>query len=226
MPLEAVPALQKAIIGQANHAGKLVITATQMLDSMIRSPRPTRAEASDVVNAIVDGTDVVMLSGETASGKYPGEAVSVLRRLIDEAEDYAHMQAPDPAKTFQGGSEIRATICQAAVASTQSMPIAAIFVHTHSGKIGRYMSKFRPQAPIFALTPNEKISQRCAVFWGVTPYAISNVKTTTELIRLIDRIILRMNLDAKKSVVAIVSGFPFSQHVSTNMLKLHEVKKR
>ncbi len=226
MPLEEVPAIQKTIIGQANHSGKLVITATQMLDSMIRLPRPTRAEASDVVNAIIDGTDVVMLSGETASGKYAAEAVSVMKRLIVEAEDFAKLRGIEDANAFVGGSEIRATICQAAVQSTRSMPVAAIFVHTHSGKIGRYVSKFRPQVPIFSLTPSLGVSQRCSLFWGTTPYAIPKIKSTSELVAFIGKITLRLGLKDKKVVVAIISGFPFSPHVSTNMFKLHEVTTR
>ena len=171
MSPERVPMAQKRIIMEANRHGRLVITATQMLDSMISNPLPTRAEASDVANAIFDGTDAVMLSGETASGAYPLEALQMMDRIVRQAEanfaDWGHFNAPQSV-----GHDDAASMTRAARELAHDLNVAAVAVFTHTGRTARMMSKARPRVPILAFTPVLRTCGKMTLLWGVMPYLV------------------------------------------------------
>lgn len=220
---EEVPLIQKQLIKLSNEKGKLVITATQMLDSMIRNPRPTRAEASDVANAILDGSDAVMLSGETASGKYPIESVKTMDRIIrriEQTEQYWLEAPPD----MQLGHTTNA-IARAAVTSSRSLPdCRGIICYTGSGGIARLVSDYRPQVPIYAFTPNPATYQALALNWGVIPIRFSPSTPTGESIFIdIDHAILERGMFERGDRVVIALGWPLKAHTSVNLLKLHKV---
>ncbi len=220
---EEVPIIQKQAIELANRAGKLVITATQMLDSMIRNPRPTRAEASDVANAVLDGSDAVMLSGETASGLYPLEAVRTMDKIIrtTEREDrYWREEQADLALTNTTNA-----IARAAVGCCKSMPdTKAVVTYTISGGIARLVSDYRPRVPIIALTPNPATYQTLAMYWGVTPvqFTLSSAEGRS-IFQDIDRLLLSTGLMARGETAVLTLGFPLKDHKSVNLLKIHSV---
>ncbi|MBI3780716.1 MAG: pyruvate kinase [candidate division NC10 bacterium] len=222
MPLEEVPLIQKKIIRQANLHGAIVITATQMLDSMIEHPRPTRAEVSDVANAIFDGTDAVMLSGETASGAYPIEAVRVMAKVAVEAEGGLPPRAPFPhepgrAQTFPDA--ISEAACRAAV-DTKARAIVAF---TQTGSTARLISRFRPATSVIAFTPNEHVRNRLCLYWGVIPKIMTPIEHVDEMIQKIDDALLADGTAAKGDVLIIVSGAPIGVKGRTNLLTLHRV---
>ncbi len=222
MPLEEVPLIQKQIIRQANLHGAIVITATQMLDSMIEHPRPTRAEVSDVANAIFDGTDAVMLSGETASGAYPIEAVRVMAKVAVEAEGGLPPRAPLPhepgrAQTFPDA--ISEAACRAAV-DTKARAIVAF---TQTGSTARLISRFRPATSVIAFTPNEHVRNRLCLYWGVIPKIMAPTEHVDEMIQKIDDALLADGTAAKGDVLVIVSGAPIGVKGRTNLLTLHRV---
>ncbi len=222
MPLEEVPLIQKQIIRQANLHGAIVITATQMLDSMIEHPRPTRAEVSDVANAIFDGTDAVMLSGETASGAYPIEAVRVMAKVAVEAEGGLPPRAPFPhesgrAQTFPDA--ISEAACRAAV-DTKARAIVAF---TQTGSTARLISRFRPATSVIAFTPNEHVRNRLCLYWGVIPKIMTPIGHVDEMIQKIDEALLADGTAAKGDVLVIVSGAPIGVKGRTNLLTLHRV---
>ncbi len=219
---EEVPIIQKHAIELANRAGKLVITATQMLDSMIRNPRPTRAEASDVANAVLDGSDAVMLSGETASGAYPLEAVRTMDKIITttEREDRYWRTNSD----LDLGNTTNA-IARAAVGCCQSMPdTRAIVTYTVSGGIARLVSDYRPRVPIIALTPSPGTYQTLAMYWGVTPvqFTLSSLEGRS-IFQDVDRLLLGQGLLARGDRMVLTLGYPLKDHKSVNLLKIHSV---
>ncbi len=222
MPLEEVPLLQKQIIRQANLHGVIVITATQMLDSMIEHPRPTRAEVSDVANAILDGTDAVMLSGETASGAYPVEAVRVMAQVAVEAERGLPPRAPsahEPGSAQTFPDAISEAACRAAV-ETKARAIVAF---TQTGSTARLISRFRPATPVIAFTPNELVRHRLCLYWGVIPKIMAPIEHVDEMIQKIDEALLADGTAAKGDVLVIVSGAPIGTKGRTNLLTLHRV---
>ena len=223
MAPESVPLLQKQIISQANHAGKLVITATQMLESMISSSKPTRAEASDVANAILDGTDVVMLSGETAQGQFPVEAVSMMKKIIEETESHQELQTHEATKTFQGSDDFPSAICRAAVECSESLDLTDIVVFTQSGVTALFTSKYRPRISIVAFTPDIEMCQRCSLYWGVTPYIMEAIKDTDLLYKRVDKQIIFLGRAKKGDKIAVLCGSPVREMGFTNTLKLHVV---
>ena len=219
---EEVPIIQKRAIELANRAGKLVITATQMLDSMIRNPRPTRAEASDVANAVLDGSDAVMLSGETASGAYPLEAVRTMDKIIrtTEREDRYWREHSD----LDLGSTTNA-IARAAVTCSRSLPdTKAIITYTISGGVARLVSDYRPRVPIIALTPNPATYQTLAMYWGVTPvqFTLSSAEGRS-IFQDVDRLLLSSGLLARGDRFVLTLGYPLKDHKSVNLLKIHSV---
>jgi pyruvate kinase len=219
---EEVPMIQKHAIELANRAGKLVITATQMLDSMIRNPRPTRAEASDVANAVLDGSDAVMLSGETASGAYPLEAVRTMDKIIrtTEREDRYWRDHSD----LDLGHTTNA-IARAAVGCSRSLPdTRAIVTYTISGGIARLVSDYRPRVPIIALTPNPATYQSLAMYWGVTPiqFSLSSAEGRS-IFQDVDRLLLGQGLLARGDRMVLTLGYPLKDHKSVNLLKIHSV---
>src|SRR5215470_14660595 len=166
---EKVPVIQKHVIQRAAAWRKPVITATQMLESMIENPRPTRAEASDVANAIFDGTDAVMLSAETASGKYPRESVSIMSRIVVEAECNIGDLGPMRRRREHRGLSVAETICESIAHAAEDLPMGAIAIFTETGNTARMISKYRPPAPIYAFTHVEPVVQRLHLYWGVHP---------------------------------------------------------
>jgi len=219
---EKVPLIQKRIIEATNKRGKLVITATQMLESMINNPRPTRAEASDVANAVLDGTDALMLSGETASGKHPIEAVRTMSRIITEIETSPVYRARLKVGEFDLPIPANA-IAHAAVIAAQRLGIRTIAVVTGSGGAARLMSEYRPEARIIALTPNEETYRRLAPYWGVTPLNMPIAATTDELLVGVEQRLREHDLAASGETVVVTAGLPVGAGMSTNMLQLHNM---
>jgi len=220
---EEVPLIQKQAIEAANSHGKLVITATQMLDSMIRNPRPTRAEASDVANAVLDGSDAVMLSGETASGLYPTQAVRTMDEIIRSTER-GERYWRDPPEDLALGHTTN-SIARAAVACSKSLTdTKAILTYTGSGGIARLVSDYRPRVPIVAFTPNAATFQALALFWGVTPILFTPSSPDGQSIFVdLDRMVLRRGLLRQGDRVVIALGYPIKAHKSVNLLKLHQI---
>lgn len=219
---EEVPVIQKQGIELANRVGKLVITATQMLDSMIRNPRPTRAEASDVANAVLDGSDAVMLSGETASGQYPLQAVHTMDKIVRSTErNERYWREPSD---LDLGHTTNA-IARAAVACCKSLPdTKAIVTYTVSGGIARLVSDYRPRVPILAFTPNPGTYQALAVYWGVIPvlFSVSSPHGNSIFVD-IDKVLLNRGMLARGDRIVITLGYPVKDHKSVNLLKLHQV---
>lgn len=224
IPPEDVPIHQKAIVRQCNAAGKPVIIATQMLQSMIDNPRPTRAEASDVANAILDGADAVMLSGETAVGHYPVDAVAMMSKIGRATE--AHF--PYAARLWEA-SEARATtitdaISQATCEIAQELGAKAIIASTRSGHTARMVAKYRPQTPILAPTPDLKVAARLALAWGVEPLLVPQFDTTDEMIAQAVNAAKGRGWVHPGDVVVITAGVPIGGTGRTNMLKVHVVE--
>ncbi|MBI3601020.1 MAG: pyruvate kinase [Nitrospinae bacterium] len=222
MSTEAVPVVQKNIINSANKKGKPVITATQMLESMINNPRPTRAEASDIANAIFDGTDAVMLSGETASGKYPLESVEIMSKIIFAAESGSLYRYTGERRRSRI-SAFPDAVSSAAVHASHQIGAKLIVVFTQSGSTALLVSKQRPTMPIIAYTPYENIMRRLNLYWGVMPITMGLIEDTDGLIREMDRNLLSNKLVKRGDSVIILMGMPISVKGVTNMMKLHKV---
>ena len=221
-PAEEVPFHQKRIIRACNHAGKPVITATQMLQTMIENPRPTRAEASDVVNAILDGTDAVMLSGETAVGRYPVPAAETMAMICANAE--AHL--PRGGRLY-GESHAHPTITEAiscaAVEIASDVDATAIVTATMSGTTARMVARHRPSVPVVAVTPDRAARFRLALAWGVVPVQVPEFYTTDEMVETMVRAAQEQGLVARGDRVVLTAGIPFGSGRKTNMLKVHVV---
>jgi pyruvate kinase len=219
VPPEEVPAIQKHIIRRAAAFRKPVITATQMLESMIENPRPTRAEVSDVANAVYDGTDAVMLSGESAVGKYPVEAVSMMARIVVDAERHIHEQKFYEPRERKTHLSIAETICEATAHAADDLDLRGIALFTESGLTARQLSKYHPSAPIFALSPIEVTINRVAMLWGTTPIPCPKVNTTEALVDSAEDRLLEGGFVRPSEVVAIVAGTR-TRSGSTNFLRL------
>jgi pyruvate kinase len=226
-PAENVPFQQKRIIKLCNKAGKPVITATQMLESMTKNPRPTRAEASDVYNAIMDGTDAVMLSAESASGDYPVKAVEVMANIARSAE--SHIWAGrSPVTRFdvgqvKGAEGISNIIGEATFHISEALKPVGIITTTLSGYTTRWVAKERPQAPIMCMTPSEKTYRRMALVWGVLPLLVPEFNTIDEMIGVTIRAAHDAKLVRRGDIVVIIAGVPFGVIGQTNLLKVHRV---
>ncbi len=223
LPIEEVPVIQKQIIAMANRHFVPVITATQMLESMIESPRPTRAEASDVANAVLDGTDAVMLSGETAVGKYPVETVETMDRIVCAAEEEWFRRHPTYEGRAEGEPTIAHAISDAACLAASDVKAKAIVVFTKSGWTARLVSKRRPATPIIAFTPDEKVLRRLALLWGVVPRFLPFTESTDALLAMLDEELLRAELVQPGDLVVIVAGIPVPAKGQANFLKIHRV---
>lgn len=221
IPIEEVPLAQKMIIEKCNRAGKPVITATQMLDSMIRNPRPTRAEASDVANAIFDGTDAIMLSGESANGKYPVEAAMTMASIALAAEAHIDYDALLAAKKGHHQQNVPNAICLAACTTASELNASAVITATQSGHTARTVSMYRPACSIIAVTPSKKVARRLALNWGVVTVHAPAMKSTDELIEKSVAISLNSGFIRKGDLVVIAAGVPVDLSGSTNMLKVH-----
>jgi pyruvate kinase len=220
---EKVPLWQKRIIEETNRRGKIVITATQMLESMITQPRPTRAEASDIANAVLDTSDALMLSGETASGLYPVEAVKTMARIIDEIEHSAYYRANIEVPEIQLAVPANA-IAHAAMTAARAMKIKTIVAVSESGGAARLISEYRPEANIVCLTTDEVSFRRLAMFWGVTPVLISPAATTEELIDRVEATMIERNLALPGENVLITMAVPVGSGMQTNVLKIHQIQ--
>jgi pyruvate kinase len=217
-----VPLLQKRIILRSLEAGKPVITATQMLESMIENPRPTRAEASDVANAIFDGTDSVMLSAETASGRYPREAVAMMARIVVEAESNMDEFMQPRRRRESHGLSVAETICESIAHAAEDLPMGAIAVFTETGNTARMISKFRPQAPIYAFTHIPSVVQRANLFWGVHPIRCRHALSTDQMVQVAEKELLARRVLKPGAVLGVVAGTQQASG-STNFMRLHTV---
>ena len=225
LPPERVPVQQKKIIRQANQRAKLVITATQMLESMINNPLPTRAEASDVANAVFDGTDAVMLSAETASGKYPIEAVQMMDRIIHEAESHFLEWGEEQ---VVGGLEKNdaASMARAAKALANDMNVTAVACFTTQGESAWLMSKIRTRVPIMGFTPNVETARRLAFLWGIRPQLVPFANSLDEMLDFVDAALMRSDVVELGDQVVMVCGFPVGAIRPPNMALLHTVGER
>ena len=228
LPLEDVPIIQRTLIRAANRHGKPVITATEMLESMIRNSRPTRAEATDVAHAILDGTDAVMLSGETAIGRYPVQAVEVMSRVarrieatleyegphtLEKREDYARE------KSITIGDAVSHGTCQIAA----DLKVRAIITATQSGSTARMVSKYRPNTAILATTPNPEVARELSIIWGVTSMVVPGAKTTDETLDQSIQAALASGLVKKGDLVVVTAGVRTGIPGTTNLLQVQEV---
>ncbi|MBI1857694.1 MAG: pyruvate kinase [Candidatus Melainabacteria bacterium] len=212
---EKLPAIQKQIIQKANEGNVLVITATQMLESMIHSPRPTRAELSDVANAIFDGSDAIMLSGETAVGKYPVLAVETMHKVAVEAERVAPRHRHE-AKTVQE------SIARSACALAERIKATAIVSFTSSGKTALLVSKQRPPVKVIALTQDQMVGRQVALYWGITPLFLTEVSDTEAMMGIVEKALLDAKMVELGDTVVITAGMPIAARGDTNFIKIHK----
>lgn len=220
MNAEKVPLIQKKIIKACNEAGKPVITATQMLESMIFNPRPTRAETSDVANAIIDGTDAVMLSGETAAGKYPVEAVETMVHIARDVETAGFGCKSDAA--MSATPSIAQAVGEAACRAATSLKAKAIAVFTQSGSTAALISRFRPPIPIIAFTSSQRIQRKLALYWGVRTRSIQALESMEQQIAVAEEALLASGL-RKGDIVVIIMGTQVEARGSTNLMKIHKL---
>jgi len=225
IPTEEVPVVQKMMIKKCYKSGKPVITATQMLDSMMRNPRPTRAEASDVANAIYDGTSVIMLSGETAAGKYPVESLETMVRIAEKAENAINYWKRFSTVNFEKLSNVTNAISHATCTTALDLKASAIITVTHSGHTARMISRFRPQCPIIATTIDEKVQRQLSLSWGVYPFLVDQVTTTDEMFDMGVEKALNSGIVRNGELVVITAGVPVGFSGTTNILKVHIVGK-
>ena len=223
IPFEQIPAVQKDLIRKGYQAGKQVITATQMLESMITNPRPTRAEITDVANAIYDGTSAIMLSGETAAGAYPVEVVRTMDLIAKTTEDnidYKEMHATSKAR---GMHDIANAIAHATVTTAHDLNARAILTVTMTGVTAREISKYRPYCPIVSCTVSEKVRRQMNLSWGVYPLLIDEMSNTEELFEASTNAARRANLVQKDDIVVITAGVPVGQPNTTNLMKVDKI---
>ena len=225
IPPEEVPFIQKRIINKCNHAFKPVITATQMLDSMMRNPRPTRAEVTDIANAIYDGTDAIMLSGETAVGKHPIEALKMMVGVAKATEmhlDYGLLLKEGQENKHKGISN---AVSFSAVTTADNVNAKLILTSTYSGGTARLISMYRPEAQIVGLSPNENILRKMQILWGVHPLYVKEADSTDEILQNAVDVVKENNMVSAKDIVVVTGGGPASKNTAgvTNMIKVVEV---
>jgi pyruvate kinase len=221
LPPERVPVIQKHVIRRSAEWRKPVITATQMLESMIENPRPTRAEASDVANAVFDGTDAVMLSAETATGLYPRQAVAMMSKIVVEAE--SNMQEfTQPRRRQQRRMSIPETICESIAHAADDLHMGAIAVFTETGNTARLISKFRPQAEVYAFAHVQPVCNRMNLFWGIRPVRRSRALTAEQMLAAAEQELLRKGVLKAGDVLGVVAGTHMASG-STNFMRLHQV---
>ena len=225
MPLERVPLIQKSAIERANYHGKITIVATQMLESMITSPSPTRAEVSDVANAILDGADAVMLSAETATGAYPTGAVQQMARIIEVVEQSArYRELPDPFLD-RGESTFATAVAKACAAAAGQLGIGTIVVYTRTGETARQIAEYRPQARILAFTPRREAYYKMAAYWGVTPFFVNEpFHSTDTMVNEISNTLVASSLATRGEAVVIASAVPPDRTtMGASMMQIHRL---
>jgi pyruvate kinase len=223
VPAERVPILQKSIVDRGNQLGKPVIIATQMLDSMMQHPRPTRAEASDVANAVWDGADAVMLSGETASGRFPLLAVQTMDRIVREAERNYFLSRLRPVEPPPPPVPFNDVVASAAVRAALESSARLIACFTVGGTTARLLSRYRPHVPIVAFSPEQPIRRRMALYWGVHPRILEPVRDPDSMARLVSERLLADGLAGPGDRVIIVYGSPLGEPGNTNSIRLHQI---
>jgi pyruvate kinase len=225
MPLERVPLIQKSTIERTNYYGKIAIVATQMLESMIVSPQPTRAEVSDVANAILDLADAVMLSAETATGAYPIEAVRTMAAIIEEVERSQRYQALPEANLDRGESTFATAVARACAAAAQQLGIGTICVYTRTGETARQIAEYRPQARIVAFTASQVAYQRMALYWGVTARKVPQPFTTTdEMIAAVAQTLVGSGEAMRGEAIVIASAVPPNRPTfGASMMQIHRL---
>ena len=221
IPIEKVPGVQRMIIEKCNLAGKPVITATQMLDSMIERPKPTRAEATDIANAVINGTDAVMLSGETAVGKFPVKAVEILAKIAGEAEQYVLWHGLDSSR--EKSSDITEAISRAAAEAARNLNAAVILTPTRSGKTSLFISRFKPRCPIIAFTGNGKVHKELVLSWGVLPLVINQELGFAAILRKMKEIVRQQKLARAGDLAVITAGSPNSSAGQTNLVVVEKI---
>ncbi len=223
LPSEEVPLVQKRLIAKCNLVGKPVITATQMLDSMVRNPRPTRAEVTDVANAIFDGTDAVMLSAETAVGRYPIEAVRMMHRIARTSEEALDYAALLDRQRHQTKRSVADAIARATCETAADLEVTAILCSTQSGATARMVSKYRPRSRIIAMTPNPEVVRQLSIVWGVTPFLVPKARRIDEMMAYSIRRAKESGLVKDGDRIAIAAAVLTGTPGSTNLLQIHVV---
>jgi pyruvate kinase len=246
VPLHTVPVLQKRIVAAGRLAGKPVIVATQMLESMIEQPRPTRAEATDVANAVFDGADALMLSGETAAGRYPVKAVETMARIIQEAEDYAReatgrptlqplghvharrsfaLEAADAALEGEEVLQVPDMVSSAAVFAAGQLAVSRIVAFSQSGFTARLVARYRPPSPITAFTPDVRVARQLQLVWGVRPFvAEPQVGSLDDIVQAVERQLLESRLVRPGERIIILMGHPVRERPLTNLMRVHRIR--
>ncbi len=220
---ERVPSIQKAILIKSNAAGKPVIVATQMLESMIEHPRPTRAEASDVANAIWDGADAVMLSAESASGRYPLLAVQMMDRIVREAERHLQLGKVPAPDVWSGPAPFNAVVAGAAVRAAHEAQAVAIVCFTLSGTTARLLAHHRPTVPVIAFSPDQSIRRRSALYWGVVPKVMEPIRNADLMCEMVSDRLITDELAKAGDRVVVVFGSPLGVPGATNSIRLHQI---
>ncbi|MBI2228031.1 MAG: pyruvate kinase [Deltaproteobacteria bacterium] len=217
---ERIPTVQKMMIRKANHLGKPVITATQMLRSMVWNPRPTRAEVADIANAILDGTDALMLSEETAAGDYPLETVKIMALVAEETE-----RILEPRHLFAGLKRtVPEAISRSAISLAHDLQVKAFLIPTTSGGTARLIARYRPQQPIIAVSPDPQTVKMLCLVWGVQAVPIRGFKSTDEMVRLLQKKAVELGVVKPKDLVAITAGLPLHQAGTTNMITVKRIE--
>lgn len=220
MPLEQIPLIQKRAINIARQRAKPVIVATQVLESMIENPRPTRAEASDCANAIIDGADAVMLSGETSVGAYPIECVQVMSSIVEYAEEHGMEQIPvlgNLHKTRNG------VMTRGAVEIGEALGVKDLVVFTETGQTARRMSRLRARLPILCFTPDPQVRNQLALSWGLTTFTVPHVKHTDDMVAQVDHLLREMGMSVDGDRIVVVAGMPAGVPGSTNTIRVHKM---
>jgi len=223
MSTESVPVIQKDIISRCNRKGRVVITATQMLESMVSRQRPTRAEASDVANAVFDGTDALMLSEEVAIGKFPVRAVSVMSRIAGEAERKIISEKNMVEILALKGVNVASAVGHAAASLAEDLNARAIAVFTASGSTALLISKYRPDAPIYTFTSSLDVARKTCLFWGTRPVMVANFSSTDQMFACAEKTLKKMKAARKGDVILTIAGVPLKKPGITNLVKIQNI---
>lgn len=223
LPPEMVPLIQKHIISRASAMRIPAITATQMLESMTVNPRPTRAEASDVANAVIDGSDALMLSGETATGRYPVRSVEMMARIISVTECTKRSVDSHDVWDRAQALDVPEAICETVAHMTSELHLKAVAVFTQSGASARLISKYRPRVPVFAFSPFDNVLRRTALYWGVTPVHMKRLQSTDKMVEAAANRLNEIGAVSRGDLIAVIAGSPIAKKGTTNFLKVHRI---
>lgn len=222
LPLDRIPLIQADVLRRANAAGCISVTATEMLESMTQNPRPTRAEVTDVANAVMGGTDAVMLSGETAVGKYPAKTVAAMARICETIEE-GTLSGQTPVPFVGGENDVASAVAQAATQIARNVGVRTIVAFTETGSTARLISKYRPPQRVVAFTPNDVTRRQMALYWGIHPHSFERREYTDDEIAAAGEILAAEGVAAPGESVVMVAGVPPNFQASTNLVKVHQV---